>query len=125
GSVAEGDVAILISNSGTTAEVCQVARMVADWGVPVIAMTSDGSSALADLATVWLDISVEREADPLGLAPTSSALVTLAVGDALAAALMTNSGFGTAEFGARHPGGALGQRSTVGAAEAARGGEAW
>ncbi|MGC0274188.1 KpsF/GutQ family sugar-phosphate isomerase [Pseudactinotalea sp. Z1739] len=108
GSVAAGDIGILISNSGTTAEVCQVARMLASWDVPVIAMTAEPASPLAESAQVWLDISVPRESDPLGLAPTSSALVTLAVGDALAAALMTRSGFDAGAFGERHPGGALG-----------------
>ncbi|ACQ79960.1 Arabinose-5-phosphate isomerase [Beutenbergia cavernae DSM 12333] len=113
GMVVPGDVAILISNSGTTAEVVQFGRMIRALGVPVIAMARDASSPLASLAQVWLDISVEREADPLGLAPTASTTLTLALGDALAAALMTRTNFDDAAFGLRHPGGALGQQLGV------------
>ncbi|HEV6953449.1 MAG TPA: SIS domain-containing protein [Promicromonospora sp.] len=108
GTATPADVAILISNSGETAEVNHFARMLQAWGVPRIAMTRDPSSTLALLCDVHLDIRVEREADPLGLAPTSSATVTLAIGDALAAALMTLSGFTPADFAQRHPGGSLG-----------------
>ncbi|SJM59592.1 Arabinose 5-phosphate isomerase [Actinomycetales bacterium JB111] len=111
GAVSSEDVALLISNSGTTAEVCRFASMLGGWGVPVIAMTGDAGSTLARAAAVVLDISVPGEADPLGLAPTSSSLVTLAAGDALAACLMTTAGFTAADFGARHPGGALGERT--------------
>jgi len=80
-----GDVAVLISNSGRTAEVCQFGRMLARGGIPVLAMTGVDDSPLARLATVHLSIAVDREADPLGLAPTASTTVTVAIGDALAA----------------------------------------
>lgn len=110
GTATPDDVAILISNSGETAEVNHFATMLKAWGVPRIAMTSRPSSTLARLCDVHLDIRVEREADPLGLAPTSSATVTLAIGDALAAALMTMSGFTSEEFAKRHPGGSLGAK---------------
>ncbi len=114
GMATAGDVAILISYSGETTEVCHFARMLADQGVPVIAMTRRRESTLARLAEVWLSIEVEREADPLSLAPTASTASTLALGDALAAALMTISGFTTEEFHRRHPGGSLGaQLSTT------------
>lgn len=104
------DVAILISYSGETAEVCQFARMLKDAGVPVIAMTGRPSSTLAGLAEVQLSIEVDREADPLNLAPTASTASTLALGDGLAAALMAISGFGADDFARRHPGGSLGAR---------------
>ncbi|TDE89714.1 SIS domain-containing protein [Occultella glacieicola] len=110
GAATPGDVAILISNSGETVEVCEFANMLTAWGVPIIAMTRDPASPLAFFARVTLDISVDGEADPLGLAPTASAVSTLAVGDALAIALMTLSGFTSEQFGERHPSGALGQK---------------
>lgn len=109
GAARSDDVALLISNSGETTEVCRFASMLAAWNVPIIAMTSNSESTLARMAQVHLDIGVEKEADPLGLAPTASTTVTLAVGDAIAAALMTLSGFTPEEFAARHPGGSLGQ----------------
>lgn len=110
GVVTPDDVGILISYSGETAEVCQFARMLGVLGVPLIAMTGRAESTLAALAEVHLSIAVEREADPLNLAPTASTASTLALGDGLAAALMTWSGFGPADFAARHPGGSLGHR---------------
>jgi arabinose-5-phosphate isomerase len=108
------DVGILISNSGETAEVNQFAAMLRRWGVPTIAMTRDPASTLASLCQVHLDISVDREADPLGLAPTSSTTLTLAIGDALAAVLMTLSGFTSEQFAERHPGGSLGAQLGAG-----------
>lgn len=108
------DVAILISNSGETAEVNHFAGMLRRWGVPMIAMTRDPGSTLARLCDVTLDIQVDREADPLGLAPTSSTAVTLAIGDALAAVLMTLSGFTPEQFAERHPGGSLGAQLGAG-----------
>lgn len=110
GSVTNEDVALLISNSGETLEVCHLAGMLREWGVPIIAMAGVGHSTLVRTAGIWLDIAVEAEADPLGLAPTSSTATTLAIGDALASALMVMSGFNAEEFGRRHPGGALGAR---------------
>lgn len=110
GMAQAGDVAILISYSGETAEVVHFARMLKARGVSLIAMTGRPGSTLASLADVHLSIAVEREADPLDLAPTASTASTLAVGDALAAALMTWSGFGPDDFAVRHPGGSLGRQ---------------
>ncbi|BDO40603.1 SIS domain-containing protein [Cellulomonas sp. NTE-D12] len=110
GMVTRDDVAILISYSGETAEVCQFARMVLARGAAVVAMTGRPSSSLAALARVHLSIHVEREADPLGLAPTASTASTLALGDALAAGLMTLNGFTAEEFAVFHPGGSLGRQ---------------
>lgn len=110
GMATSDDVAILISYSGETAEVCQFAQMLRAIGVPLIAMTGRPASTLAARATVHLSIEVEREADPLNLAPTASTAATLALGDALAAALMVWSGFAPGDFAKRHPGGSLGRQ---------------
>jgi arabinose-5-phosphate isomerase len=108
GMAHEDDVAILISNSGTTAEVCGFGRMLKTRGIPIIAMTGRLDSELAGLADITLDVSVVREGDPLNLAPTASTVAALAMGDALACGLMAARGFGSEDFAARHPGGALG-----------------
>jgi arabinose-5-phosphate isomerase len=110
-----GDVAILISYSGETLEVCQFGAMLAARSVPVIALTEGLDSTLGRLATVVLSVSVEREADPLNLAPTASTTVALAVGDALAAGLMAASGFNADDFARHHPGGSLGSKLGTGA----------
>lgn len=112
GMASPGDVAVLISNSGRTAEVCQFGRMLARRGIPVLAMTGVDDSPLALLATVHLSIAVDREADPLGLAPTASTTVTVAIGDALAAGLMARRGFTASDFAGFHPGGSLGEDLT-------------
>ena len=104
------DVVMLISNSGETAEVCDFGRLLVERGVPIIAMTADKESSLGTLADAVLDISVEREADPLNLAPTASTTVTIAFGDALVSALMAMKGFGSEDFATNHPGGSLGRR---------------
>lgn len=109
GMVVPGDTAILISNSGRTAEVVQFGRMLRRRGVPVIAVAAPADSPLAQMATVHLSIEVEREADPLNLAPTASTTVTIALGDALAAALMAMRGTTPAQFHQFHPGGSLGE----------------
>ena len=111
GMVAADDVVLGISNSGTTAEVVAFCRLVADRGIPVIAMTGcRGVSPLAGLAAVALDAHVDRECDPDDLAPTASTSVCLALGDALAVVLMVATGFGPDDFARHHPGGALGAR---------------
>lgn len=109
GMATEGDTAILLSNSGTTAEVCAFGSMLKNWGIPIVAMTKSAHSPLGQLADVTLELAIDGEADPLGLAPTTSTTLKLILGDALAVGLMTLSGFTAEEFGARHPGGALGQ----------------
>ena len=111
GAVQQGDVVIAISNSGETAEVVAFAQMVKGWGNKVIAVTGKSGSALAKSADAVIDISFEKEADPNGLAPTTSTTLTIALGDALAAALITYKNFTSQDFGKRHPGGALGKKS--------------
>ena len=106
------DLLIVVSNSGETVEAVATARKAKELGLKVIAMTGRKESAIAKIADATIDIGVEREADPLGLAPTSSSTVTMAVGDALAVAVARAKGFSKADFAARHPGGALGKISS-------------
>ncbi len=104
------DAGLLISSSGTTREVVEVAGMMRLIGMPVVTMSSNDASPLAQLGCANLNISVERESDPLNLAPTSSAVTTLVLGDALAVALQGLLDFTEEDFGMRHPGGALGRK---------------
>lgn len=110
GMVSKGDIVIAISASGETSEVCQFAQLVADRGVPVIGLTGNRDSTLGRIATQVLDVGVIREADPLNLAPTASTTATLAMGDALASALMVRRGFTEKDFASFHPAGSLGKR---------------
>jgi len=109
GALTPGDVLIAISNSGETAEVTAIAKMAKDWGNSVIAITKNANSSLASNADTVINIAFEKEADPLNLAPTTSTTLTIALGDALASALMAHRGFTSQDFGKRHPGGALGK----------------
>ena len=109
GALTPGDVLIAISNSGETAEVNAIAGMAKGWGNQVIAITKNANSTLAKSADAVINIAFDKEADPLNLAPTTSTTLTIAAGDALAAALMAHRGFTAQDFGKRHPGGALGK----------------
>lgn len=111
GAIHDGDVLIAISNSGETSEVLAIADMAKSWGNKVVAITGKKNSSLATMADAVLDIAFEKEADPNGLAPTTSTTLTIAIGDALAAALVTLKNFTPQDFGKRHPGGALGKKS--------------
>lgn len=110
GMVTAEDTVVMISNSGETAEVIHLLAPLRDMCVPVIAMAGNRGSTLARKADVFLDITVEREACPLNLAPTTSTLVTLALGDAMAMALSQLRGFQAGDFARCHPGGTLGRR---------------
>jgi arabinose-5-phosphate isomerase len=110
GMVTAQDAFIAISNSGETAELMSILPIVKRMGSPLIAMTGNPQSSLALLADVHLDVSVAKEACPLNLAPTASTTVTLALGDALAVALLDARGFKEEDFARSHPGGALGRR---------------
>jgi arabinose-5-phosphate isomerase len=110
GMVTAQDCFIAISNSGETAELMSILPIVKRMGAPLIAMTGRPTSSLALLADVHLDVSVAKEACPLNLAPTASTTVTLALGDALAVALLDARGFKEEDFARSHPGGALGRR---------------
>jgi len=110
GMVTRGDVVLAISNSGESHEITVLLPMLKRQGVPLIAMTGGLQSNLARHASVVLDCSVEREACPLNLAPTTSTTAQMALGDALAVALLDARGFRPEDFARSHPGGALGRR---------------
>ncbi len=110
GTVSRRDLILAISASGETTEVLAVVRAARELGVEVLALTGDLDSTLGRVASIALDVGVEREACPLDLAPTSSTTVTLAVGDALAMVLLERRGFTRERFLKFHPGGALGER---------------
>ena len=110
GSVRDGDVVICISKSGSTAELSILLPMFRRIGVPVISLVGSLSSPLASESTVVLDVSVREEACPLDLAPTSSTTAALALGDALAIALLDRRQFTREDFALYHPGGTLGKR---------------
>lgn len=109
GVLADGDVVIVLSNSGETEEMLNVLPALRSFEVEIIAMTGRQDSTLSRVATVALDTSVRREACPLGLAPTSSTTVALALGDALAMTLLDARGFRREDFARFHPGGSLGR----------------
>ncbi len=110
GMLSPGDVVLAISNSGETEEVCGFAALARERKHPLVAVTARSGSTLARLADAVIDISVAREADPHDLAPTASTTVTMALGDALAVALMVAHGFGPEDFYRHHPAGTLGRR---------------
>lgn len=110
GMIGPNDVMIFISYSGRAKELDLILPLLAESRIPVIAITGGNASPLAQAAACVLDISVEREACPMGLAPTSSAVNTLMIGDALAMALMRQRGFNAEDFARSHPGGSLGAR---------------
>jgi arabinose-5-phosphate isomerase len=124
GMVTPQDVLIAISYSGESSELAVVIPAVKRMGVPVIAMTGKPESRLATIADVHLDVSVEKEACPLNLAPTASTTVTLALGDALAVALLELRGFKSEDFALSHPGGALGRRLLTRVLDVMRSGDA-
>jgi len=110
GMLVRGDVLIAVSNSGETDEVLHLLPLVRRFGIPLISMTGRSDSTLARAADVALDVSVPDEACPHGLAPTASTTVTMALGDALAVALLEERGFSVDDFALLHPAGALGRR---------------
>jgi arabinose-5-phosphate isomerase len=110
GMITGADAALLMSNSGTTAEVTALLPLLKRLAIPIIAMTGNDESPLAKAANVHLNIGVTEEACPLDLAPTASTTVNLVMGDALAIALLERRGFTAEDFAFTHPGGALGRR---------------
>jgi len=113
GMITRDDVVITISNSGETQEVLALLPMLKRFDITFIAMTGKPNSTLAKAANAHLDIGVEKEACPLGLAPTSSTTATLAMGDALAVAALQCRGFTAEDFALSHPGGTLGKRLLI------------
>ncbi|AEF99143.1 KpsF/GutQ family protein [Methylomonas methanica MC09] len=110
GMITRQDVVLALSNSGETEEILTILPIIKRLGVPLIAMTGNAESALAKLASVHIDVAVEQEACPLGLAPTSSTTAALVMGDALAVSLLQSKGFTRDDFALSHPGGSLGKR---------------
>jgi arabinose-5-phosphate isomerase len=110
GMITRDDAVLALSNSGETDEILTIVPVIARLGVPLIAFTGNPNSALARLATVHMDIGVPAEACPLNLAPTASTTAALAVGDALAVALLKARGFTEEDFARSHPAGNLGRR---------------
>ena len=110
GMVTKEDIILAISNSGETYELIQIIPAFKRMGIKIIAMVGRQNSTLTELADIYIDTSVEQEADTLELAPTASTTATLAMGDALAVALLENRGFKAEDFALLHPGGTLGKR---------------
>jgi len=113
GMITADDVLIALSNSGESPELLTILPIVKRRGAKLIAMTGNPASSMAREADVHFDVSVAQEACPLGLAPTASTTAALALGDALAIALLDVRGFGAEDFARSHPGGALGRRLLV------------
>ena len=113
GMLARRDVLIAISNSGETQEILQLLPFMERMGIPVVAIVGRMGSTLAKNSAVVLDVSVAEEACPMGLAPTASTTAALAMGDALAVALLEKRGFKEQDFAQFHPGGTLGRRLLV------------
>jgi len=110
GMAAQGDIALLVSQSGTTAELVPVIEHFQAVGIPIIAITGNARSTLAEAATALLILPDWSEVGPEAVAPTTSTTMTLALGDALAMTVMRGKGFTRADFGRLHPGGSLGAR---------------
>ena len=110
GMITAQDVVVALSNSGETDEILTLLPLIKRLGIPLIALTGNPDSTLAQTADVHINVSVAQEACPLGLAPTSSTTATLAMGDALAVALLEARGFTAEDFARSHPGGRLGRR---------------
>jgi arabinose-5-phosphate isomerase len=118
------DIVVALSYSGETNEILAILPTLSRQKIPIIALTGRSRSTLAEAAAVVLDISVEREACPMNLAPTTSTTVMLALGDALAVAVMVARGFTEQDYATRHPGGSLGRRLTLRIADVMRFGDA-
>jgi len=113
GMITEDDVVLLLSNSGETDEVKQILPILKRLGIGLIAMTGKVGSTLANHADIHLNVTVDTEACPLGLAPTSSTTAALVMGDALAVSLLESRGFTAEDFARSHPAGQLGKRLLV------------
>lgn len=124
GLVENDDVVIALSYGGESPEFAGILKFVARKGIPLVAITGNLKSSLAQAAQLNLDVAVSEEACPLGLAPTASSTATLAMGDAIAMAVMAEKGFSSADFAEFHPGGKLGYRLLTRVRDVMHGGEA-
>jgi arabinose-5-phosphate isomerase len=123
GMITREDMVLAISNSGETPELLTILPLIKRMGAPLVAMTGKPASTLAQVADAHLDVSVSQEACPHNLAPTASTTATLAMGDALAVALLDARGFTPEDFALSHPGGALGRRLLLKISDVMRSGE--
>jgi len=124
GMVTAQDLVLMISNSGESQEISAVIPVLKRLGTPLVAMTGNPYSSMAQHATVWLNTAVDKEACPLNLAPTASTTAQLAMGDALAVALLDARGFKAEDFARSHPGGALGRKLLTHVSDVMRAGDA-
>ncbi len=124
GMVKPVDLVLAISNSGESGELMAILPVLKRLGVPLIAMTGNAKSSLAQYAELTLDSGVDKEACPLNLAPTASTTAQLALGDALAVALLDARGFKAEDFARSHPGGALGRKLLTHVSDVMRSGDA-
>jgi len=113
GMISKEDTLLAISSSGESEELTKILPHIKRLEIPLIALTGNANSSLSQYADVFLDISVDKEACPLGIAPTASTTLTMALGDALAVALMKYKGFKEQDFASFHPGGSLGKQLFV------------
>ncbi|PXF31730.1 D-arabinose 5-phosphate isomerase [Pokkaliibacter plantistimulans] len=123
GMITAADVVLALSNSGETPEVLNLIPLLKRLRIPLISMTGNASSSLATAADIHITLSIDEEACPLGLAPTTSTTVALVMGDALAVALLEARGFTAEDFAFSHPGGSLGRRLLLRARDLMHGGE--
>jgi arabinose-5-phosphate isomerase len=124
GMVAPGDVVLAISNSGESDELAAILPAMKRIGVTLVAMTGNLDSSLAEHAEIVLSSQVDQEACPLNLAPTASTTAQMALGDALAVALLDARGFGEEDFALSHPGGSLGRKLLIRVRDLMRSGDA-
>lgn len=124
GMITPGDLVLAISNSGESQEMAAILPVLKRLGAPLVAMTGSAQSTMAQHADVWLDTAVAKEACPLNLAPTASTTAQLAMGDALAVALLDARGFRAEDFARSHPGGALGRKLLTHVSDVMRTGDA-
>jgi len=124
GMITAQDLVLAISNSGESQEFAVLLPMLKRMGAPLVAMTGNSQSTMAQHADLWLDSGVDKEACPLNLAPTASTVVQMALGDALSVALLDARGFRAEDFARSHPGGALGRKLLTHVGDVMRSGDA-
>ena len=110
GMISKSDVVIALSNSGKTEEIVSLLPILKNMGIKIIAMTGDDNSIIATASDVHIDVGVEEEACPMNLSPTASTTAALAMGDAIAVALLEKRGFSVEDFAKSHPGGSIGKK---------------
>ena len=123
GMITPSDLLIAVSNSGETPEILMILPIIKRMGVKLLALTGNPESTLAQQSDACIDVSVDKEACPLNLAPTASTTATLAMGDALAVAVLESRGFTSQDFARSHPGGVLGRRLLLFVGDVMRTGE--